>query len=394
MSFRKLAVFVWALTFPIHTTAAFETDFYAGLDAFKRGEYTVAHRVWLEIAADGDAEAQFRLARLYLEGKGVEADDAAAVKWYRLAAAQGHARAQAGLGFMLHSGRGVEYDMTEAIDWYRKAANQGRASARFNLGKIHLDGEGVDADAGEAARWFRMAADQGYPPAWTSLGQLYEEGRGVERDLPRAFKLRKKAAKDRDPEAEFQLARMFAEGIGVERDMNKALRYYERAANQGHANARAALDRLYAPVAAPIEPPVETASAEPEPEPEPGGTSGEIVATQPAIVAPQPGAGWTPQQQFERGRALLFGDGLPRDLNRAEDWLRMAAVGGHGEAAYRLGLLLYRGKGDGGKAYARAYVWFTRAAERGIGDAAAWRDRVYLKLNEQERAEARRLLEP
>lgn len=374
---RKLAVLVCALTFSIQATASIETDFYAGLDAFERGEYTVAHRVWLELAKGGNAEAQFRLARLYVEGKGVEPEDAAAVKWYRHAAAQGHARAQASLGFMLHAGRGVEYDVAEAIEWYRKAANRGRASAQFNLGKIHLDGEGVATDAGEAVRWFRLAASQGYPAALTSLGRLYEEGHGVERDPGRAFKLQKNAAKHRHPEAEFQLARMFAEGIGTERDVKKALRYYQRASNQGHAGARAALALLHSTPTTAVEPPTDT-----------------IIAAPPAVASLQQGAGLTPPQQFERGRALLLGDGVPRDLPRAEDWLRRAAQGGHGEAAYRLGLLLYRGHGATGKAYAGAYVWFARAAERGIGDAALWRDRVYGKLNERERAEARRLLDP
>jgi len=383
MRFRKLAVLVWALTIPINAASAVETDFYAGQDAYKRGEYEVAYRVWLELAQDGDAEAQFRLARLYVDGKGIDADASEAVKWYRLAAAQGHARAQAGLGFMLHSGRGVEPDIAEAIEWYRKAADRGRASAQFNLGKVHLDGEGVDADVEEALHWFRMAADQGYPAALTSLAQLYEAGRGTESDPVRAFKLRKRAAKERHPEAEFQLARMFAEGIGTERDTKKALRYYQRAANQGHANARAALDSMDSTPALPQTIATAPAVAAPEIEAPPG-----------ALVEPQPGAGWSPQQQFERGRALLFGDGVPRDPNRAEDWLRMAAEAGHGEAAYRLGLLLYRGRAGGGKGHLRAYVWFARAAERGIGDAAAWRDRVYAKLNERERVEARRLLDP
>jgi len=374
MSFRKLSVLVWALALSIQSAAALEGDFYAGLDAFKRGDYTLAHRVWLALAEDGDVEAQFRVARLYAEGKGVAPDDTAAVRWYRLAAAQGHARGQASLGFMLHTGRGTEYDVAEAIEWYRKAANQGRASAQFNLGKIHLDGEGVAADAGEAVRWFGLAAGQGYAAALTALGRLYEEGRGVERDPVRAFKLQKKAAKDRYPEGEFQLARMFAEGIGVERDMKKAVQYYERAANQGQPNARAALDLLYSTPTAPVEapPPVSMPALEPP---------------------PQSGAELTPQQQFERGRALLLGDGVPRDLFRAEDWLRMAATGGHGEAAYRLGLLHYRGQGAAGKAYTLAYVWFARATERGIGDAEIWRDRVYHKLNKREQAEAQRLLE-
>jgi TPR repeat protein len=327
-------------------------------------------------------ESQFRLARLYIEGKGVDADAAEAVKWYRSAAAQGHARAQAGLGFMLHTGRGADPDLAEAIQWYRKAAAQGRATAQFNLGKIHLDGEGVDVDEGEALRWFQMAANQDYPAALISLARMYEEGRAVERDPARAFKLTKRAAKDRYPEAEFQLGRMFAEGSGVAQDTKKAMHYYQRASNQGHANARAALDLM---ISTPGDAPTATETI----------ATAALIQAPPAVVdTPQDGAEWTPQQQYEHGRALLFGDGVVRDPNRAEDWLRMAAEGGHGEAAYRLGLLLYRGSSERSKAYLPAYVWFARAAKRGIGDAATWRDRVYAKLNEREREEARRLLDP
>ena len=387
MRFGSLAVVLVFLLTGLPGIAAEATDFYAGLDAFNRGEYASAHRIWLALAQQGDVEAQFRLARLCAEGKGTDVDDVAAVKWYRLAAAQGHARAQSGLGYMLHSGRGGESDLGEAIEWYRKAAAQGRASAQFNLGKIHLDGDGVAADENEAVRWFRIAASQGYPAALAALARLHEEGRGVERDLTRAFKLWKRVAGEQDAEAEFQLGRMFSEGIGTEPDSKKALRYYRRAANQGHEGARLALDPAFSP-----QPAARAAMEAPRLE-----EIGPAATAAPARTEAAPTRAevdLSPQQQFDRGRALLFGDGVRRDANSAEDWFRKAAERGHGEAAYRLGLMLYRGQREGGKALVQAYVWFVRAAERGVGDAATWRDRAYERMSESERAEAERLLKP
>ena len=41
------------------------------------------------LAEQGDALAQFNLGRMYATGEGVPQDDAAAVRWYRLAADQG-----------------------------------------------------------------------------------------------------------------------------------------------------------------------------------------------------------------------------------------------------------------------------------------------------------------
>ncbi len=51
-------------------------------------------------AEQGNAEAQYSLGVLYIEGQGVPQDDAEGVKWFRFAAEQGHAAAQSSLGNM------------------------------------------------------------------------------------------------------------------------------------------------------------------------------------------------------------------------------------------------------------------------------------------------------
>ena len=73
----------------------------------------------------GGCRRAIYLGWMYANGRGVEQDDAEAVKWYRLAAEQGDADAQASLGWMYASGRGVEQDDAEAVKWYRLAAEQG-----------------------------------------------------------------------------------------------------------------------------------------------------------------------------------------------------------------------------------------------------------------------------
>ena len=75
-------------------------------------------------AETGDAKARFNLGQMLRLGKGIEQDDAEAVKWYRLAAEQGDADAQYNLGWMYANGRGVEQDDAEAVKWYRLAAEQ------------------------------------------------------------------------------------------------------------------------------------------------------------------------------------------------------------------------------------------------------------------------------
>jgi len=91
-------------------------------------------RACLVRAERGDANAQYELARLYYQGKGVPENYAEAFDWYRKAADQGNAKAQYGLAFLYQEGKGVPQDYTQALSWCRKAADQGYAKAQYVLG--------------------------------------------------------------------------------------------------------------------------------------------------------------------------------------------------------------------------------------------------------------------
>ena len=52
----------------------------------------------------GDADAQYNLARMYLDGAGIEKDARQAARWLRLAAEKGHKPSQAMLGHLLFTG--------------------------------------------------------------------------------------------------------------------------------------------------------------------------------------------------------------------------------------------------------------------------------------------------
>jgi TPR repeat protein len=85
------------------------------------------------VAALGDAGAQYNLAVLYSEGKGVAQNYAEAARLYRLAAEQGYANAQCNLGVFHSSGVGVPRDLVEAGRLGRLAAAQGVANAQTLL---------------------------------------------------------------------------------------------------------------------------------------------------------------------------------------------------------------------------------------------------------------------
>jgi uncharacterized protein len=65
----------------------------------------------------GDPNAQYNLARLYLDGTGVEKDARQAARWFNLAAEKGHHQAQALLGHLLISGQGVPRQRAMGLMW-------------------------------------------------------------------------------------------------------------------------------------------------------------------------------------------------------------------------------------------------------------------------------------
>jgi hypothetical protein len=66
----------------------------------------------------GDANAQYNLARMHLEGAGVDKDGREGIKWLSLAADKGHLQAEALLGQTLFSGRdGIQPQRARGLMW-------------------------------------------------------------------------------------------------------------------------------------------------------------------------------------------------------------------------------------------------------------------------------------
>lgn len=105
--------------------------------------------------------AQYRLAKLYESGDGVELDPMRALQWTERAAASGNVRAMHDLGFYYARGDAATLDETAAFRWFRQAAEFGLADSQYNLGILYQQGRGVSADMAEALFWFTLAADQG-----------------------------------------------------------------------------------------------------------------------------------------------------------------------------------------------------------------------------------------
>lgn len=221
----------------------------------------------------------------------------------------------------------------EAAHWYRKAAEHGNASAQVNLGAMCAEGQGVARDYQEALLWYRQAAQHGEAVACFNLGVMYVEAQGVARDFQEALKWYRQAADQGHALAQFNLGLMYEQNNDA-LSLQEAAAWYRQAAVQGYAPAQVNLGALY-----------------------------------------------------------VEGQGVARDYAQALKWYQAAARQNYAPAQYNLGIMCFQGGQGLDKDLAMAYVWFSRAADQGDGDAQRMCDQVAARLTDEQRSQARRLLQ-
>ena len=68
-------------------------------------------------ANSGDAQAMYDLGMAYMNGDGIDNDDAKGVSWLEKAAYKGHSEAQYELGLAIFNGYGVTADRVKGCSW-------------------------------------------------------------------------------------------------------------------------------------------------------------------------------------------------------------------------------------------------------------------------------------
>jgi TPR repeat protein len=120
----KTAWIVFAM-FSLASTAW--ADFAAGVAAYKQQDYATALKEWQPLADSGSYDAQYNIALLYLDGKGVARNYDEALKWLERAANQGQLEAQHDLGASYAKGEIVKKDYVQAYKWLSLCAAKGNA---------------------------------------------------------------------------------------------------------------------------------------------------------------------------------------------------------------------------------------------------------------------------
>ncbi len=187
-------------------------------------------------------------------------------------AQRGDFNAQYELAMKYLNGKGVPPNAAVASKWLRKSVEGGHLGAEYHLGLLYRDGIGVPKDIELALRWLRVAADSGLAEAQTAYDELKHA------QIVREFEIVRAKAASGDAAAQYALGRRYVTGqapLAVNPAL--ALAWLTRAAERQHSDA-----------------------------------------------------------QYDVGMFYKDSSSVPRDLERAKQWLAKAAAQGHIKAKVAL----------------------------------------------------------
>lgn len=128
---------------------------------------------WLSKAGEaGNLLAQYKLGKLYTQGKDTPQDYAAGRHWLALAAAQGDADSQYALGELYYQGLGGEKDAQAAFELWQQSADQEHKKAQYALGALFEAGDGVPMDKAAARHWYDKACTNRHIESCGKLSSL------------------------------------------------------------------------------------------------------------------------------------------------------------------------------------------------------------------------------
>ncbi|MEE9273389.1 MAG: peptidoglycan-binding protein [Robiginitomaculum sp.] len=176
-------------------TAAFDTMPAPDIRVQTNGQTNTQTLTLQAAAKNGESIAQFQLGLIRLEaGK-----DEEAVRLIRLAANQGQAAAQYRLAKLYEAGIGVKRDLNTARDLIERAAKGGNRLAMHDLGHFYTANTDIKArDVVKAVQWFEQAAQRGVIDSQYNLGVLYNGTQGIPQDLSKSYIWYKIAARQGD----------------------------------------------------------------------------------------------------------------------------------------------------------------------------------------------------
>jgi len=302
------------------------------------------------------ASAGARLALLYMQ----EQNSRKAAEYFRLAAVDGNIAAALYLG-NLYSTQQIPMPSPDADkEMFAHAQNlllselgQGRCDVLYVIGLSYI-GKIRPYSEEEAIKWFEVSSKLGHVSAMNQLAKIYSTGAGKHNNLPRAIELWTAASAKGSAEAKYNLGKYYLLD-SPQKDNSKAEELLEASAGNNYEPAIELLVQYFE------------------------GDFGHPVKHDRAFKWLKAGAtrlGAEPDMIYGYANAYDQALGTEADYTKAVALFRQAAVKGHRKAAEKLGVAYQRGRGVE-VAPKKSLKFFRLAASRGNKDAMVAMARNY-----------------
>ena len=128
---RKSIIFTSLfLAAQLFSTQLAAKDLNDAVEAMRVGDFAEAYCIMRPLAESGDADSQYNIGWMYLNGYGLRVNDSLALEWWEKASEQGHSDASFSIGMLYSLGEGkVPKDLEKAVDYYLTAAEDGHEDA-------------------------------------------------------------------------------------------------------------------------------------------------------------------------------------------------------------------------------------------------------------------------
>ena len=224
------------------------------LEAELRSELDIAFYFLLRSAELGYTRAQYRVAQCYEKGVGVAKSPELTAKWYEKASREGHLDSILALAECYRTGFGVEKSNEKCVEYYRVAAETGDAASMYLLADTLFSGKLCKKNIPEAVKLYQKSALKTYAPAIHKINEIFDAFTKVfnaaveaqkDGDNERAVKLYTAVADMGHRASACNLGYCYQNGIGCKKNLRTAVHYYRLAAEEGSATAKFNLGMCY-----------------------------------------------------------------------------------------------------------------------------------------------------
>lgn len=267
-----------------------------------------------------DANIEYRLGKMNMEGKGVSVDLNTAEEYFELSSKNGNPNAQYQYAKILLQKGDIE-NADKAVEILKEAAENESVMAQYQLGKIYLKDERLKNES-LAIKYLTMAAEQNNSYAQYQLGKIYFDKTSSYYDIGKAIENFEKASDQDNSYAQYQLGKIYAGKNTEYHNAEKAIHYFELAAQDENKAALYQLGKIYADKTEKVYDPKKAVMYL-----EPIAKEGNVYA------------------QYKLGKLFIEKESSIYNPEKAIEYYKMASEQGNDFADVALGFIYYHGNG-------------------------------------------------